>query len=135
MDWKAGDWVTYDLDVGQIKEVRDGGCATVSNGHVEMSGVIADRFRPLTLRNKCIVETFDIYYRRLRNIDGEAGFNYPDIHRYFSHLALMAIDDDTEESKKFHELAQDFAREARDYKAVIHGVRLFRPKPISLAAS
>jgi hypothetical protein len=25
MDWKAGDWVVFDLKVGQVKEVRDGG--------------------------------------------------------------------------------------------------------------
>ena len=126
MEFKVGDWVTFDMDVVQIKSIDDP-CATVSNGHVETSGQILDQLRPLTLRTKRIVETFDIYYRRLRDINGEAGFNYPDICRYFSHLALMAIDDETEESRKFYELAQEFGREARDYKPIIQGVALFRP--------
>lgn len=128
MDWKVGDWVTFDMDVCQIKEIREGGHASASDGHVETSGQIMDRFRPLTLRTKRIVETFDIYYKRLRQIDGEAGFNYPDISRYFSHLALMAIDDETEGAKQFYEMAQQFVSDARDYKPVIQGVALFRPR-------
>lgn len=126
MDWKAGDWVTFDLSIGQIKEIRDDGCASFSDGFFETSGRLLDKFRPLTLKNKSIVETFDIYYDRLREIDGETGFNYPDIIRYFSHLALMAIDQ--EDGKEFYEKAQQFVADARQYKPVIQGVMLFRPK-------
>lgn len=129
MDWKAGDWVVFDRSVGQIKELRDDNCASFSDGMFETSGRLADRFRPLTLRNKRIVETFDAYYNRLHEIDGNAGFNYPDISRYFSQLALDAIDADEEGSKQFYDKAQQFAVEARDYKAVIQGVSLFRPAP------
>lgn len=127
MDFKAGDWVIYGLDVGQIKELRDDGIAVFSDGHCETSGFrLADGFRPLTLKSKNIVETFDIYYKRLRDIDGEAGFNYPDINRYFSQLVLDAID--AGDTAKFHELAQEFVRDARDYKNPIQGVSLFRRK-------
>ncbi len=124
MDWKAGDWIVFDMKVGQIKEIRDGGCASFSDGHCETSGMLSSRFRPLTLRNKAIVDTFDILYDRLRGIDGEAGFNYPDISRYFSQLALDAIDN--EGSQEPFDKANKFISEARRYTAVIDGVALFR---------
>ncbi len=126
MAWKVGDWVVFDLDIGQIKDLRDDGWASFSDGHIEASGMqIAERFRPLTLRSKRIVDTFDIYYNRLHEIDGNAGFNYPDISRYFSQLALDAIDgDDT--SRAPYDKASEFTRDARDYKPVIQGIRLFR---------
>ncbi len=125
MDWKVGDWVVFDLAIGQIKEIRDGESATFSDGHCETSGRLVERFRPLTLKSKRIVETFDIYYMRLRQIDGEADFNYPRISQYFANLALEAIDH--EDNRETYEKAQVFVREARDYKAVIQGVALFRP--------
>lgn len=126
MDLKSGDWVVFDLRVGQIKTLREGGCTSFSDGFCETSGMIADRCRPLTIRNKAIMESFDTYYRRLREIDGEAGFNYPDISQYFSQLALDAIDTDGDGVKVSYDKAQTFVHEARDYKPVIDGVRLFR---------
>ena len=127
MDWKAGDWVIFDLSVGQIKELRDEGCASFSDGTFETSGRLTDRFRPLTLRTKRTVEAFDIYYNRLREIDGESGFNYPRIHQHFAQLALDAIDG-AEDDKAPYELAQQFVKDARDYKTIIQDVPLFRPK-------
>jgi hypothetical protein len=127
MTWKAGDWVTFDRAVGQIKEIRDGGYASFSDGHFETSGRLLDRFRPLTLRNKSIVETFEIIYRRLDDLPGNAGFNYPDISSHFSNLALQAID--AKDNAKMFDMAQEFVREARDYKPVIQGIGLFRPNP------
>lgn len=126
MEWKTGDWVVFEMKIGQIKELRGEGHASFSDGFCETSGKLEDRFRPLTLRNKRIAETFDIYYRRLRGIDGEVGFNYPDISSYFSELALRAIDD--ENSEESYELANQFVRYARDYKPVIQGIPLFRRK-------
>jgi len=125
--WKVGDWVVFDLSIGQIKELSDG-FASFSEGFFETSGMLADRFRPLTLRNKRIVETFDTYYSRLREIDGEGGFNYPDISRYFAQLTLSAIDADDDSAKIFYDKGAAFAFEARSYPSVIDGVRLFRPK-------
>jgi hypothetical protein len=127
MDWKSGDWVTFDLSIGQIKELRDGG-ESFSDGSFETSGRLADRFRPLTLRNKRIVEWFDYHYNELRKIDGEAGFSYPDIHRHFAELALNAIDAGPTAEKPFYKQATEFVRAARDYGPSIQGVRLFRPK-------
>lgn len=126
MTWKAGDWVVFDLSVGQIKELREGDGATFSDGSCETSGMLVERFRPLTLRNKRIVENFAIYYDRLREIDGEAGFNYPRIHQYFAQLALDAIDSEADE-RPACEKAQQFVVGARDHKAIIQGVPLFRP--------
>ena len=124
-EWKAGDWVVFELDVGQIKELRDDGCASFSDGFCETSGRLVDRFRPLTLKNKRITETFNIYYKRLGEIDGQAGFNYPDINRYFSQLALHAIDA-TDDGKEFYDKGNEFVSAARDYTPVIDGVNLFR---------
>ena len=128
MTWKAGDWVVFDLKVGQIKELRDDGCASFSDGFFETSGRLTDRFRQLTLKNKRVVETFDAYYNRLHEIAGNAGFNYPDISSYFSQLALDAMDGD-ETSKEPYDKALQFIRDARDYKPIIQGVPLFRPQP------
>lgn len=127
MDWKVGDWIVFDRSVAQIKELREDGCATVSDGHIETSGRLMDRFRPLTLKNKNIVETFDIYYNRLGGIDGSLGFNYPDISVHFSDLALKAIDHG--DTGEFYTQAQQFFVEARNYKPTIQGVQLFRPQP------
>lgn len=128
MAWKEGDWVIFDLSVGQIKEIRDGG-ESFTDGMFETSGRLADRFRPLTLKNKRVVETFEVYYDRLKDIDGNAEFNYPDIHRHFSQLALDAIDGDVVAATQAFDKGRQFSVEARDYKAEIQGVRLFRPAP------
>ena len=127
MNWNVGDWVVFDLSVGQIKEIRENGSASFSDGHFETSGRLMDRFRPLTLRNKAIVESFDVYYMRLREIDGNAGFNYPDISSYFADLAREAID--SADHKEMFDKANEFVSEARNHKTVIQGVRLFRPAP------
>lgn len=127
MQWNVGDWVIFDLAIGQIKELRENGGALFSDGTFETSGMLVERFRPLTLRNKSIVEYFDWYYEQIRKIDGEAGFNYPEISRYFSHLALTAIDR-TDEEREPYNSAQLFLKEAQEYQPIIQGIRLFRRK-------
>lgn len=127
MDWKIGDWAVFERSVVQIKKLEEGGFATVSDSFFETSGKFADRLRPLTLKNKRIAETFETYYKRLDDINGNAGFNYPDISRYFSQLALSAIDGD-EKDQSPYEKAQEFVHDARAYTAVIQGIPLFRPK-------
>jgi hypothetical protein len=97
----------------------------VSDGSFRTSGYLADRLRPLTLRNKRAIEWFDWHYRELSKINGEGGFNYPDISRFFSQLTLQAIDG-PEDNKDPYEAAQEFVRLARDYAPVIRGVSLFR---------
>lgn len=130
MTWKTGDWVVFDLSVGQIKEMREGGGVSVSDGMFETSGLrLAERFRPLTLRNKRIVETFEVYYGRLKEIAGHGGFNFPDISQHFAQLALDAIDGGEAGEKQAYEKAQTFVGRARDYEATIQGVPLFRPNP------
>lgn len=123
-DWKAGDWAVFEQDIVQIKEIRDSGCS-VSDGSFETSGQLLDRLRPLTLRNKRITEWFAWHYRDLRKLRGERGFNYPDIARHFSKLALRAIDGPDDDKAPFEE-AQEFIRRARDYAPEIQGVQLFR---------
>lgn len=124
MDWKVGDWAVFERDIVQIKEIRDYGCS-VSDGSIETSGQLFDRLRPLSLRNKRITEWFAWHYRELNKVRGERGFNYPDISRHFSKLALRAIDGPDEDKSPFEE-AQDFIRQARDYAPEIQGVNLFR---------
>jgi len=119
---KVGDWVVFDMKIGQIKKLEE--FDEFSDGMFSTSGRLADRFRPLTLRNKRIAETMDHYYRSLNEIDGERGFNYPDISRHFSQMTLNAIDGP--DSEKMFEGAQSFVRRARDYERVIDGVHLFR---------
>lgn len=125
MEWKIGDWVVFDLRIGQIMGLDEGGFAEFSDGTFRTSGRLADRFRPLTMRNKCAIEYFDHYYNRLREINGEAGFNYPDISQYFAQLSLDAMDGD-EKDKVPYEKVQQFLQDARDYKPVINGISLFR---------
>lgn len=125
--FNVGDWVVFDLSIGQIKELREEGCVVFSDGFCETSGRLVERLRPLTLRNKRIVETFEIYYNRLREIDGEGGFNYPRISQYFTQLALNAIDNDNDVLDTYKK-ATEFVHEARKYTPVIQGVALFRSK-------
>lgn len=125
MDWKQGDWMIFDLRICQIKKI--GEYDEVSDGSIGTSGRLRDRYRPLTLRNKCIIEYFDYYYRDLSKIDGERGFNWPDISRHFNELALEAIDSlDDEGVKAAYNKATEFVAGAREHKTVIQGVRLFR---------
>jgi hypothetical protein len=123
LEWKAGDWAVFDLGIVQIKQVEP--YAEVSDGTFSTSGNLLGRLRPLTLRNKATVETFEWYYQELRKIRGERGFNYPDINRLFCSLALEAMDG-PEDNKAPYEQVQEFLREARDYKPEIQGVQLFR---------
>ncbi|MDB5656122.1 MAG: hypothetical protein JWQ94_3735 [Tardiphaga sp.] len=124
-NWKIGDWAIFDLEIVQIKEIRDNGNAEVSTGMISTSGDILPRLRELTLRNKVTAESLEYQYRALRGIKGERGFNYPDINRYFCELSLMAIDGDEKDST-FFDKATEFVHLARDYTPVIHGVELFR---------
>lgn len=126
MDWKVGDWAVFDRRVVQIKEIREGDSISVSDGHVEISGQLMHRLRPLTLRNKRIVEDFEILYKRLYQIRGENGFNYPDISRHFDALALEALDANDADCGAIYDRATKFAQLARDYTPVIQGVNLFR---------
>jgi len=125
LTWRAGDWAVFDRDIVQIKEIREGGWCSVSEGSFETSGRLLNRLRPLTLRNKRTIEWFDYFYRELRKINGEGGFNYPDISRYFSKQALRAMDG-SETDKGPYDETQEFVRQARDYVPVIQGVTLFR---------
>ena len=129
MGWKVGDWVVFDLKVGQIKEINENGWQEFSDGVFTTSGgMLQDRFRPLTLRNKVIAETFEYYRRSLDNIDGSSGFNFPDIHNYLCDLSLNAIDGDDDAVRAAYDKGRDFLRAASEYKKVIDGVLLFRPK-------
>lgn len=123
LTWKAGDWAVFDLDIVQIKKIDP--YVEVSTGMISTSGNLLDRLRPLTLRNKVTMETFEYYYRELRKLRGKRGFNYPDISRLFCDLALQAMDG-PEDNKRPYDDAQAFVRDARDYKPVIQGVHLFR---------
>lgn len=125
MKWKVGDWAVFDRDIVQIKEVYEhGGCA-VSTGMIETSGNLFDRLRPLTLRNKAAAEYFDYYYGKLSEINGERGFNYPDISRHFSELMLCAIDGPLDNKDPFDK-AVEFFQQARDRREIIQGIQLFR---------
>jgi len=130
-DIKKGDWVVYDLKIGQVMAIRAedyGEVVEFSDGFIRTSGVrLKEHLRPLTLRNKVIVQSVDHMYERLRKMDGNAGFNFPDISSYFSNLALDAIDGGQPEERAAYDKAQQFLRAAEDYQKVIDGVRLFRP--------
>lgn len=125
--WKEGDWAVFDLSVVQIKQIREGNSCSVSDGSFETSGMLLDRLRPLTLRNKRIVEWFDYYYNELRKIRGEGGFNYPSISQRFYTLALSAIDGD-DKDKESYDLAMQFVQDAREYKPIIQNIYLFRER-------
>ena len=126
MPCNVGDWVVCDLKVGLFKEISEGGAARFSDGFFETSGIhLRERFRPLTLRSKRVVETFGIFYKRLGAIDGNGGFNYPRIVDYFSALALEAIDGD-EKDQAPYEKALAFIQAARNYTPIIDGVPLFQ---------
>jgi hypothetical protein len=123
MNWKIGDWAVFEMDIVQIKQTEP--YVEVSTGIITSSGNLLERLRPLTLRNKVTAESFDYYYKELRTLRGERGFNYPDISRLFCGLALQAMDG-PEDNKVPYDKAAAFVREARDYKPMIQGIHLFR---------
>ena len=125
MAWKEGDWAINGRDIVQIKKIDDEGWMDVSDGSFATYGRLGDRLRPLTLRNKRLAEYFEYYYKELRNIRGEGGFNYPDINRYFNELTLSAIDDE-KNVQEYCNKASNFVEEAKNYKPVIDNVHLFR---------
>lgn len=125
LTWMVGDWAVFDRDIVQIKEIREGGSCEVSEGSFNTYGMLLDRLRPLTLRNKRTIEWFEYYCKRLKSINGEGGFNWPDINRHFNNLTLRAIDG-PEDDKAPYDEASDFIQQARDYKPMIQGVQLFR---------
>lgn len=130
-NWKVGDWVVLDMRIGQIERIEDDGYAEFTDGIFASSGNgLAERFRPLTLRNKVIAQTYDNYYGKLRLIDGEAGFNYPAINDYFCDLMLETIDagEDEKVMRSCYDKMEEFIRRAWRYESVIDGVSLFRPK-------
>jgi hypothetical protein len=123
--WKVGDSAVLDLSIVKIEEIRGDSCSA-TDGFISMSGRFMDRLRPVTPRNKRTVEWFEGCYKELELINGEGGFNYPDISRHFSDLSLEAIDG-PEDNKAPFDRATDFIRQARLYTPVIQGVPLFRP--------
>lgn len=127
--WKVGDWVISDMKIGQITECADSGSTTFNDGWFQVGGGLGlrNRFRPLTLRNKTIAESFELTYKRLDEIDGHAGFNYPDISSHFTDLSIRAMDAvDDDGSKEFYDAASRFVMGAKEYKPEIDGIRLFR---------
>jgi hypothetical protein len=127
MQFRPGDWCIYEMDIVQIKKMEPH--VEYSNGIIAGSGRgLAQFFRPLTLENKVIAETMDHYYEKLRDMDGSAGFNFPDICRYFSDLVLDAIDGGDDACRAAYEKAKNFVRLANDCQKVIDGVHLFRPR-------
>jgi hypothetical protein len=124
--WKVGDWCILHLEIGQITEKRGKGSVSFSDGTFETSGQLVDLFRPLTLRNKNIVEWFKAHYDYLREIAGEQGFNYPRIASHFENMCREAIDAEPNNRQVFDK-AEKFVQAAREHQPVIQGVDLFRP--------
>jgi hypothetical protein len=123
MNYKVNDWVVFDMKIGQVTRVEKN-WIEFSDGFFTTSGVLKERIRPLTLLSKNITESMEVIYRGLKEIDGHNGFNFPAISSYFWQLALQAIDEESNEPLK---TAHDFVDEARDYKPMIQGAKLFRP--------
>jgi hypothetical protein len=122
-EWKEGDKVVYELSTGTVGpggEFHGGGGIT--------SGNLAPRFREATPMNAAITEQFAGLYKELYNLSGNAGFNYPTIHSYFSDLARVAIDD----HDSWHACvarARWFVEEARAISTLtVAGFPLFRPR-------
>lgn len=131
MTHSIGDWVVFDLKIGQIKELytENPSMGSFTDGVTTTSGHIVQRWRPLTLRSKVITEDFRTLYNKLYLIDGNAGFNYPDISAHFWRVALDTIDADLAAyTRDAYERMQNFVDLAEQYSPVIQGVQLFRPR-------
>lgn len=126
MEFKIGDWVIYDRKINQVRKSSYSDNLELTDGHICTSCGTWENARPLTIRNKAIADTFEIYYERLRKMDGSGGFNFPDINRYFTNLCIEAMDANDADTEALFKRANEFTRQARDYTKVIDGVRLFR---------
>lgn len=125
MTFKENDWCIYGLNIVQIITMEP--YVEYSTGYIRGSNATKENLRPLTLRNKVIVESMDGYYEALRYMDGSGSFNFPDISQYFAEIARNAMDGDDKASDEAFKKAQHFVSAARDLTRIIDGVRLFRP--------
>jgi hypothetical protein len=81
MKYNIGDWVYYDFELCQIKEMEDGKVYSVTTGVINTTGFdMADSIYPLSMELKVISEGVAHYSKRLHDIKG-ANLNFPDIHR------------------------------------------------------
>ena len=127
--WKDGDWCFFEFKLCQIF-IKYGKVQDASDGMFRTGGYdLSDRCRPLTLHNAYLSQVADHWSDKLHR-DGNAGLNFPDIHRKLVDLWVIACDA-AENDKKAIDAIGNFAQAVLDAQknfGSVDGVRLLRTK-------
>ena len=112
-DFKQGDWVFCEFKLQRIKELREGGASTVSDGFVEMGGHDIDCY-PLNMKIKVISDNVSAWSRELHALRNNS-LNYPDIHRELLRRWVEMCDNADNEKKldKMYDDLADFVNEIK----------------------
>ena len=107
----AGDWGFFEWRVATIKEVRAGraGYVSISDGIIETSGSLMDRWRPLTIRNAAVSRYFGGMHDELHR-EGSSSLNYPRFHDHLVDLWLQACDGDDAATNRAGRFVEDVLR-------------------------
>lgn len=88
----VGDFVYFEFNLVQIKEMKGPNIQTVNDGLFSTSGkFLNDRVRLLTMRNKIISEAFEKTSEEIHDLNNNK-LNYPDIHNKLVELWIEACD-------------------------------------------
>jgi hypothetical protein len=74
---KVGDWVYFDFELNQVKEVMKNRITSVTTGVISCGGYELKCY-PISLGIKLISENVEYYSKKLHELDGF--LNFPDIH-------------------------------------------------------
>lgn len=88
-NFNIGDWLFFEYELFQVKEVDENGVREISNGMTTTNGMLNDRCFPLKLENKVCSDNFAFWDEKLHAEVN--GLNFPDIHRYMVILWQYAL--------------------------------------------
>ncbi len=80
-NFKVGDWCFCEWELKQITKIENNKILETSDGSFSHGGNLTDRCFPLDMKIKQISDSFEYYYKPIRDI--KLNINHPDIHWKF----------------------------------------------------
>lgn len=134
-NFKKGDWLYFEFNLSQVKEVYKGKPSCVTNGYIRTGGSmgdLSDRCYPLDMDIKLISGAVDYWSKRFHALEHNS-LNHPDLHRELVRR-WVEICDNKDDDKKVQELYDKLAtfgnsvlKKVKEVKEDIsvEGVKLF----------